>query len=271
MTDTSKNRPAPARWLLGLSALVVFSAAAWGLKGGALGLAHSVGYAVCHQITVRTYVFGDLVMPLCARCSGQYLGALAGFFMAWRWGKLRASGLPPRWIIMLLVSFLAVWAFDGVNSYIFLITQRPFLYQPQNILRLTTGAMQGLSISIFFLTFFNQVFWRQPNPAPVLKNGREMAQLLWVSLFLVIAVHSQWSPLFYPLAFLSAFGVFLLLSMVGMLVAVILLRAENTAVSIRDFWLFFIPGMAIATLIIVGVDVLRAYAEAHLGFYLPNG
>jgi len=62
----------------------------------------------------------------------------------------------------------------------------------------------------------------------------------------------------------------LFLSLVGMLMVVMLLRAENTASSPRDFLIFFIPGMAIATLLIVGIDAFRAWAEGHWGFSLPG-
>lgn len=270
MTYSGPKRPQPARWLLALALLIVMAGVAWGLKNGPLGLAHSVGYAVCHQITVRTYVFGDLVMPLCARCSGQYLGALAGFLMAWRWGKLRASQLPSRGITLLLVLFLAIWAFDGFNSYFFLVTQHPLFYTPHNILRLITGMLQGIAISMLFLPFFNLVFWQHPGPAPVLEGLWDLGQLLALGALLVVAVNSQWTPLFYPLALLSALGAFLLLSLVGMLMVVMLLRAENTASSPRDFLIFFIPGMAIATLLIVGIDAFRAWAEGHWGFSLPG-
>ncbi len=270
MTATHSKRPHPGRWLLLLSALIVAGGVAWGSKEGPLALADSVGYAVCHQITVRTYVFGDLVMPLCARCSGQYLGAMAGFFMALVWGRLRASGLPSRGLIIALVFFLVVWAFDGINSYIYLITRQPFLYTPHNLLRLITGLLQGIAVSMFFLPFFNQVFWQEPDPRPVLRGWRDLGLILLLAGFLAMAVHSRWTPLFYPLAFLSVAGVFLLLSLVGMLMAVLLFGAENTAESARDFLLFFLPGMAFAVLLIGGIDALRAWAESNLGFSMPE-
>ena len=270
MTDSRPKRRHPGRWLLLLSALIALGSAAWGLKEGPLALADAVGYAVCHQITVRTYVFGDLVMPLCARCSGQYLGVMAGFFMALVRGRLRAAGLPSRWIMVTLAFFLAVWAFDGVNSYIFLLTQEPFLYAPHNILRLMTGMLQGVAVSMFFLPFFNQVFWRDPNPRPALTGWSDLGLILLLTALLTFAVNSRWTPIFYPLAFLSAAGVFLLLSLVGTLVVVMLFRAENAAESPRDFLMFFIPGMAFAVLLITGVDALRVRLEATLGFSMPE-
>ena len=104
METTERPRNIKRLWF-GLAALPILFLALWlgGREGSALGVADHVGYAVCHQITVRSYVFGDLVMPLCARCSGQYLGVLIGFFLAWRWGRIRAMGFPPRWLIAVLV------------------------------------------------------------------------------------------------------------------------------------------------------------------------
>ncbi len=270
MADSSRRRPRLPRWLLILAAGIVAVGAIWGMQEGPLALADWVGYAICHQITVRTYVFGDMVMPLCARCSGQYLGAMSGFFMALVWGRIRAAGLPSPGMMVVLAAFLVIWAFDGINSYIFLITGAPFLYMPHNILRLITGMLQGVAVSMFFLPFFNQVFWQEPDQRPVLARWRDLGILLLLTAILTVAVNSRWPLLFYPLAFLSVAGAFLLLSLVGALIVVIVFRAENTARSARDFLLFFIPGMAFATLLIVGIDVLRAWAEATLGFSMPE-
>jgi len=190
--------------------------------------------------------------------------------MALVWGRPRASGPPSRGIMVTLVLFLAVWAFDGINSYIYLLTREPFLYQPHNILRLITGMLQGIAISMFFLPFFNQVFWRRPDPRPVLAGWKDLAIILLLTGVLTLAVNSQWGPLFYPLAALSVAGVFLLLSLVGTLVFVMLFRAENTGETGQDFVRFFIPGMAFAVLLIAGIDALRAWAQSSLGFSLPE-
>lgn len=270
--DIPHLRSHPKRLWLALPSLVIIGAVLWwGLQDGPLGFANHIGYAVCHQITVRSYVFGDLVLPLCARCSGQYLGAFLGFFLAWRWGRLRTGGLPPRWLIAVLFGFLAIWAFDGFNSYIYLILGRPFLYQPHNILRISTGILQGLAISFLFLPFFNQVFWESPQTEPVLRNGKELVLALLLGALIVLAVESHWLPLFYPLAFISTGTTFLMLSLVGALMATLMLKQENTNRSLGDFISLLLPGMAFAMLLFLGMNLLRAYAESNLGMVLPNG
>ena len=255
----------PRGWLLALSALIVLAGIGWSLKDGPLAMTHAVGYAVCHQMRVRTYVFGERVLPLCARCSGQYLGAMTGFLLAFWRGRLRASGLPSRGLVIVLVAFLAIWGLDGINSYVFLATQQPFLYMPHNALRLATGLLQGIAVSSFFIIFFNQVFWRQPDPRPLLTGWQDLGLLLLVATGLGLAVHSRWQPLFYPLALISAGGVFVMLSLVGLLTVVLLLKAENSGESWWDFVRVFIPGMALALLLIAGIDALRAWGEQVAG------
>ncbi len=43
---------------------------------GLFGKAGAIGYSFCHRIDARSFHIGDIQFPLCARCSGMYLGAL---------------------------------------------------------------------------------------------------------------------------------------------------------------------------------------------------
>ena len=150
------RRPSRAsdRWLL-IGGLIVVSALFFLTPGGLLDKADHIGYAVCHQIPIRSYFFGNHQLPLCARCSGQYLGALGGMLLLIAMGRGRSGRLPPTGIVVVLLGFLALWAFDGFNSYLTLIPGAPHLYEPQNILRVTTGAMQGVALIALVLPFFN--------------------------------------------------------------------------------------------------------------------
>ncbi len=50
----------------------------WNTPAGLLGKADALGYAVCHRIDVRSFHLGERQLPLCARCTGMYLGAMLG-------------------------------------------------------------------------------------------------------------------------------------------------------------------------------------------------
>ena len=105
---------------------------------GLLGKADAIGYAVCHRIDLRSFQLGDRQMPLCARCTGMYLGAMLGLVYQGILGKRRAE--MPSWPVITVLGLLAAaFAVDGLNSYLYLFLQSPLLYMPNNTLRLLTG------------------------------------------------------------------------------------------------------------------------------------
>src|SRR5512136_1841670 len=59
---------------------------------GLLGKMDAIGYAVCHQIPGRSFFLSERQLPLCARCSGMYLGACIGLLYFFKGGK--TGGLP---------------------------------------------------------------------------------------------------------------------------------------------------------------------------------
>ena len=54
-------------FLVAITGWMVFAGEAEGI----LGHADEIGYAVCHQIDLRSFHIGDRPLPLCARCSGM--------------------------------------------------------------------------------------------------------------------------------------------------------------------------------------------------------
>ena len=263
--------PQRLRRVITLFSLPLLLGGFWlGGQEGVLGAANHVGYAVCHQITVRSYVFGDMQLPLCARCTGQYLGVFSGLLLAWRWGRLGAGGFPPMRYLLMLAAFFGAWGFDGFNSYISLLLGHPWLYQPHNTLRLVTGMMQGYAVSFLLIPYFNQVFWAESRPEPVLQRSSEVVQMGVLGGLVVLAVASRWPPLFYPLAILSSGAAFMMLSIVGQLLFLLFLREENKNHSWRDFLSLLAPGMVFAVMLIGAIDLARGAAEAALGWQLPG-
>lgn len=137
-------------------------------------------------------------LPLCARCTGLYLGALLTMiFHAWR--HPRAMGVPRPWILFALGLFFFAWAGDGVNSFAATFSRLPHLYPPRNILRLITGTLMGITIGSLVFIVFNSMLWRAPNPDSIFTTRREFFALLGLGALLVLIVHSESALLLYPL------------------------------------------------------------------------
>lgn len=279
MTETTASPipSAPPKWstralpvlFVGLAALVFVS---WllGTPSGLLGKADAVGYAICHRIDVRSFHIGSRQLPLCARCTGIYLGALAGLIALAVMGR-RAGGLPTRPMLVILFGFIAVMGFDGVNSYLTLFPGLPHLYQPQNWLRLVTGTFNGLALAGLVYPVFNQTLWKQWENRPVLADFRGLGVLVVLGLIVIGLVLTDNPVILYPLALLSAAGVVVLLTALDTTFLLILARRDGRVEQWTGALLPLVAGFTLAILQIALVDAVR-YSIFHTwgGFVLPG-
>ncbi len=224
---------------------------------GVLGKADAIGYAICHRIASHSLTIGGRQLPLCARCSGIYLGALLGLTTLVAAGRSRAGRLPPLPLLLALIGGSVLMGIDGVNSYLTLFPGLPHLYEPQNGLRLATGALHGLMLSAVLLPLFNSVVWQEADDTPSLRDARELVALILLA-GLVVALALTGAPvLLYPLAILSALSVVIMLSLVNTMIALALSRRANTATGWRQVWPFALAGVAFTFVEIGLIDVAR--------------
>jgi uncharacterized membrane protein len=247
------------------AALIVIGAWLAVMPGGVLGHADLIGYAVCHRIPARSFVIGGQQLPLCARCSGTYLGALTGFGVMFLLGRRRAANLPPVSVLIVLVLFVAAMGFDGVNSYLTLLPILPHLYEPHNWLRLTTGTLEGIALAVVVLPVFNQTMWADATGERSLRNLRELALVVLAGAAVVGIVLAEPPVLLYPLAILSAGSVVWMLTLINSLLATIASRRENRAVTWRDAAPLLLVGLAATLVELSAIDFGRAYLTRVLG------
>jgi uncharacterized membrane protein len=223
---------------------------------GLLGKADAIGYAVCHRIDARSFHLGVRTLPLCSRCSGTYLGVVLtlSFFMVF---KRRASVFPPKRILFILGIFCVMYAVDGLNSYLSLIPNAPHLYEPSNLLRLTTGMFFGISLASIVYPGFNQSIWFKPSEKPSLQSMKELGSLVLLAGFLIIAVFIENPLILYPAALISTAGVLILLTMVYTMVVLIITRKEAMATSWQELIFPALGGLTLAILQIGLIDLGR--------------
>jgi len=249
------RKKSPWRWVV-IGAAVLLTVI-WLIKTpeGLLGKTHAVGYAVCHQIESRTYHPGDHHLPMCARCTGMFLGAILGLSYQIIQGK--KGEMPPVPVLIMFGAFAVAWVLDGVNSFSMLVPVIPSLYQTQNWTRLLTGTGMGLAVSALLMPSFIQTMFVDWEDKSALGNWKQVLGLLLAAVILDCLVLLEIPWLLYPLSILSSAGVFVLLIMVYSMVLVMLFKKDNTIEKLKQLILPLVGGYILALLQVGVIDLLR--------------
>jgi uncharacterized membrane protein len=276
---TLKRFGATSKYLVVVAAILVFTGWLLYTPPGFLGKLDAIAYAVCHRIAERSFHIGNIQLPLCARCTGMYLGAVTGLvFQSIRGGK--RSKVPGWGIIAVLVVFLVAFGIDGANSYLYLLKQVrpgilphiPNIYLPNNTLRLLTGSGMGLGIAAMLFPAFNQSIWSDCDDAHAgLAGWKAFGLLVGIQVVFDLLVLTQSPIVLYPVAIISVLGVVLLLTMVYTIVWVMITGQENKYTKIRQLWLPILAGFTITMIQTFGIDMLRFWLTGTWGGFPLGG
>ena len=273
-----KHIASASKYLVVVAAVLVFTGWFLNTPPGLFGKADAIAYAVCHRISERSFHVGSFQLPLCARCSGMYLGAVTGLIFQSVIGWKRAR-IPHGSIIALLVVFLVAFGIDGVNSYLYLLKQIrpgilpqvPNIYIPNNTLRLLTGSGMGLGIAALLFPAFNQTVWTDLDEKRAgLPGWKSFGLLLGIQVVLDLLVLTESPFVLYPLALIGVLGVWLLLTMVYCMVWIMITRQENKFLKLRHLWLPLLAGLTITIVQTYAIDLLR-FALTHTWGGFPLG
>jgi uncharacterized membrane protein len=222
-----------------------------------LDAADYAGYAVCHRITVRSFTVDGRQVPLCARCTGMYLGAMLTFGILGLGGRWRHAGLPPWPILLALLAFVGLMGIDGVNSYAGFFPGAPQLYQPQNWLRLATGMGTGLMMGSILFPALAQTLWSEQEGRAAVASWRDLEGLVAAAALVSLLVLSNQPVVLYVLALISAAGVVLILTAINSMILLIILQRDARMSSWQGAAVPLLAGLLLAALQIGGAAVFR--------------
>lgn len=235
-----------------LAALVAWL---WFTPGGFWGKLRALGYSVCHQIEERSICVHGVCAPLCARCTGMYLGTILA--LGYQAFQRRKGKFPPVWVWVVLALLFVWFGVDGLNSFLHLIPFLRGVYEPNNLLRLITGFGVGLGIGTVLFALFNRTAWIDwINESPY-KRWFSFPLLLVLAGIAIALIRTEHPLIIYPMMVLSGLSVFAVLSGVYTVLAIIVLRRENAAAQWRELLLPILLGMTTALLQILVISWLR--------------
>lgn len=215
------------------------------------------GYAFCHRITARSFTVAGRQFPLCARCTGMYLGIALSFLVVVMSGRCRRAALPPLRVLLFLGAFVGLMGIDGLNSYSYFFPQAPHLYQPRNWLRLVTGMGTGLAMGLVLLPVLAQTLWSAPLWRAPVTSLRELVGLLLLATALIVILLRNQPVIAYVLAIVSAAGVVFVLSALNAMLLLLILRRDGRGRHWADAARPLLVGLLLALAQIGTIDVVR--------------
>jgi uncharacterized membrane protein len=268
MTPMSEQKPASliqtlTKWFVPIAALIALAGWIYIAPPGLMGKLDAIGYAVCHRLDSHSLHIGDIQMPLCARCTGEFNAAFIALIFQGFIGRKR-SKLPNRGILAMLILFFLAFAIDGSNSYLALMKTNypgafsniPNLYVTDNTARVFTGSGMGIAMASVLFPMYNQSVWRIPEEKQSLA-WPQFGLLICIILMFDFGMLTQNAFILYPVAILSTLGVLLLLSMVFSIVWIMVMKQDNAFDHLRQLWLPAVAGLTLAFLLILSIDLFR--------------
>lgn len=209
----------------------------------------SIGFSVCHQLQVRSLHFGDIIIPLCSRCTGIYTGFFISAVILLILFRKKENGLPPLYILIILIIFFLSMIIDGAGSYL-------GLYETNNIIRFITGFMSGTSIMVILYPIFVFQYYRDSKTEKVFKNPSKF--IIFIIALAVFAVLTLFrinilGPFYY---YLSIFSVLFTFYTVNLIMVLLLPFFSQKAMRLVSRHLI-IP--SVIALVLLIIELFAAY------------
>lgn len=150
-----------------------------------------IGSMICHQLDERTISASGIMLPVCARDTGIYLGILTGIIFASVTRRWKSDSQPQILMVLVLCILMIPMMFDGIGSYL-------GFFKSSNTARLLTGAFFGMSLIMFLLPVANYKITGSNNTR-LLKTPFELLIAISIIITICFAVLKGLIP-YFPLA-----------------------------------------------------------------------
>jgi uncharacterized membrane protein len=145
-------------------------------------LIDTLGFSVCHQLSARSLSIGNVVLPICSRCSGIYIGFTITALILFIMFRKKENDLPPPYALIILCLFFLSTIIDGIASNF-------GLYNTDNNLRFLTGFLCGSSIMIIIYPVFVFQYYKESKKEKIFKRPLKfMIYTLILTIFIAITL-----------------------------------------------------------------------------------
>lgn len=222
-----------------------------------LDAADWTGYALCHRLISHSFEINGRPLPLCARCTGMYLGVFMTFVVLWLNGRLTRNDLPQTNHLLALLGLIALMGIDGINSTGHFIPSLPYLYEPQNWLRLLTGLGTGVAMGLIIFPALAQTLWQIEAYRPSIESWYELGETVLLTFVVGGLVLSNQAVILYVMALASTLGLLLIVSALNTVILLLVTGRASRATQWSQAVLPLLIGLTLAVAELMTISSVR--------------
>ena len=186
-----------------------------------------LGSTVCHQLAERSYFYGDVQMPLCARCIGIHFGFVLSAAFLLLGPKRLASKLPSTKQLVVLGAIMLFYFLDAGLSY-------SGVSQSDNLRRTLSGLSLGVPLPFVLVSIFGLLTRSHAPHIGVFDKPSDwlaLPALFAIGVGAILAAPEN-GILFYAVSLVGVVGVFVFFSTVFSVVSVVVL--DKSPIEVRS-------------------------------------
>lgn len=212
---------------------------------------YKIGHAICHQIPERSFFVYGKQLPLCARCTGIYLGmfiAFSFYFFTKILKNKKPIKPPALWINIFSIFFILIMPLHALSA---LIISTPY----DNILRFITGLLFGFSIPWYlFLTInYSRRFIYQNKE---IINYKEYLTLILLVTILASVFLIKISAILYISIYISIIGLLIFIFLINLSILILIFDSIKR-IKNKPFYYLIIISIILSILEIITLNLLH--------------
>jgi uncharacterized membrane protein len=212
-------------------------------------LINILGFSVCHQLSARSLSIGNIVLPVCSRCSGIYIGFTITAVILFVMFRNKENDLPPPYALVILCLFFLSTIIDGIASNF-------CLYNTDNNLRFITGFLCGSSImTIIYPVFIFQYYKRSKKEKIFKRPLKFLLYILIITVFIAITLF-RFSFLGHFYYWLSAFSILFTFYFINLVLFFLIPHFSQKATSLASKYLI-LP--SVLSLVLLFLELFVSY------------
>ncbi|MBM3706977.1 MAG: DUF2085 domain-containing protein [Actinobacteria bacterium] len=112
-----------------------------------------IGSSVCHQLPERSLGDKTLIMPVCSRCEGIYVGFFIAAIIIFLLFKKKENELPPLYVLITMIAFVISTIVEGALGFF-------SIAHTNNVSRFVTGYLAGSAVMVIVFPIFNYQYYK---------------------------------------------------------------------------------------------------------------